>query len=65
MGAATESAAPQVNKPTGANDVENATHTYSSTPVGIGASTVQTTPATIDNLHVQPARVGQLFGVSL
>jgi len=48
----------QINKPTGANDVEAATYTYSSTPVGIGASTVQADVNSIANLSARPEGEG-------
>jgi hypothetical protein len=48
----------QINKPTGANDVEAATYTYSSTPVGIGASTIQADANSIANLSARPEGEG-------
>jgi len=48
-----------VNQPTSAshNDVESATYTYSSTPVGIGAHGGQSGEASIANLHAAPVAV--------
>jgi hypothetical protein len=44
----------QINKPTGSNDVAAATYTYSSTPVGIGASSIQADLNSIANLSARP-----------
>jgi hypothetical protein len=54
----TPSSVEQINKPTGANDVEAATYTYSSTPVGIGASTTQADVNSIANLSARPEGEG-------